>query len=217
MAELKTPELETVELETPELETVELETLELETPELKIPKVNTKDHTLRSKFIWYLKKTIPLTLLWLFVIANIIGLSMLVVYSYQVNANHFNESQCIVVSCHAYEVECCSGGAKGTRRCGMCRSTLIGYTLLLNNSVSLSDDFNKTSTYNKTSVSQSDDCPSGYITCYYDDRNIYNTLSLEKLSDVGSIIGIIFLSISLLLSLFISIVITVSCSNQFKK
>lgn len=126
-----------------------------------------------------------------------VGLAITIKYSYIDDSLHYHTDTCNINSCTATTTECCSYSGK-TRQCYTCYNVAVNYDLYLNET-----NYTKTSW---SSVRNPNYCNQYTISCYYDDRNILDSLNpWNSLSSQG-IIGIVLLSIGLAISTIISIV-----------
>jgi hypothetical protein len=146
-----------------------------------------------------------LTLLFAF---SCVGLAICIRYSYFENISHYQEDLCEINGCEFVEYTCCKicGGPTSHRPCcDTCSYYLVNVTLYLNNTI-----------YDKTI--QSGLCTEPNMSCYYDDRNVYDTLTLNPLSPRDSILGISLLSIFITIALIAVIIVAIftCCEINFE-
>lgn len=136
---------------------------------------------------------------------NAVGLSLVASLSYTSDLRHIYTHQCFINSCLSYSSECCTYYGKG-RSCRTCYKAFINFELILNTSEIGGDG--TLNAYNQSEIVSYNDpfCPSGNVTCYFDGRNIQQTLSLQR-SEPASIIGVIILSV---LQSFLIVAVVVS-------
>jgi hypothetical protein len=116
----------------------------------------------------------------IFLIGLIIGLVMCILFSYNADLAHQHQTLCVVDNCTAQNYTCCKTCGSIVHYecdCTTCTNYLVNLTLDLNGTI-----------YEK--VFSSDTCGES-MTCYYDDRNVYSTLSLIALEPPSSVISII--------------------------
>ena len=136
-----------------------------------------------------------------------IGLALTIKYSYIDEIKHFHTNTCYINNCTITTTECCSRISK-RKICSTCYDVDVNYNLyLLNN-------------YSKTSIGtvyNSNFCNQTNIDCYYDDRNISQSLTPFDECHVPGIVvvGIIFLSLFLLIMIIIIIHLVINyCDNN---
>lgn len=140
-------------------------------------------------------------------VSSAIGLAIFIVYGYLPDLGHQQQTSCIVNNCTFQQWTCCHtcGAIVHSTCCNTCTDYLVNFTLDLNNT-------------NYTKIIGFNTCPP-YVTCYYDDRNVYNTLSLIPLNPPWSVVGVMLLSIFIcviLIGLIIVGCITCCCMKPTK-
>ena len=140
------------------------------------------------------------------IVANTIGLAICIRYAFIPEINHYQQYQCNIDYCVTTPHTCCSKGRFGSESCHSCPTIAITYTLDLNETFctkSYPDGRYKWFTY--------DVCAQPTITCYYDDRYINNTLSLDHVPPPpGPTAGVVILSITLTVFL-VALVVWMTC------
>lgn len=146
----------------------------------------------------YLPILAGLTLLFM---CGSVGLGICIRYSYYADIMHYQQDSCLIEECIEIQDICCyQCGSRFHRKtcCDPCTRYWTNTTLDVNGTI-----------YNK--LIKSEVCSLPNMACYYDNRDIYNSLTLLPLSPSdGSIVGIIILSMFLFVNLII-IVILVLC------
>ena len=112
----------------------------------------------------------------------------------RIEIKHYHTNTCMINTCTSTTNECC---IKYYLNCHVCYDIVVNYDLNQSNNI-----YTKTSTINDAH----DLCDKTDLLCYYDDRNILETLTLEKLYPQGAIIVVIILS-NILLSIIITTII----------
>lgn len=150
-------------------------------------------------------KALLLSLSLLLLSSFLVGLAIIIQYAYLPSVIYQKQGLCEVYECTSFQDTCCHQSGK-IRKCGPCTRYYANISLDLNGTI-----------YDKVVVSPF--CNLYNNTCYYDTRNIYNTLSLLPLDEAfGPIIGIMFLSVGLLGSLlFVIAVICYLFDNKSSK
>lgn len=127
-----------------------------------------------------------------------LGLALTIKYAFIDVLPHYHTDTCYINSCTSTSTECCRTSGK-TRHCYTCYNIAVNYDLYLNET-----NYTKTSW---SSVGDATYCNQYAINCYYDDRNILDSLTPWKpYTADGGITGIIVLSIGLTIMTLISIV-----------
>ena len=113
-------------------------------------------------------------------ITTIIGLPIFILYKYNPDLAHQHQTLCTITNCTAYTYQCC-----GT--CGAITHSSCNCATCTNYNVNLTLDLNGTF-YDK--ILSYGTCGIEKVYCYYDDQNIYPTLSLDPLEPPVSVVGI---------------------------
>lgn len=144
------------------------------------------------------------TIVLLLLIGTAIGLGVTTVYGYLDPKTHYQTKTCYINNCTSSEYQC--RGSFG--RTWTCYDTTVNYDLILPNITNNTDNTNETIIYSQTSIGYGlrlNDCDQITITCYYDDRDIQNTLRTWYTYDSGfGLYGVIMLAIFLGIITFIS-------------
>ena len=112
---------------------------------------------------------------------------------------HINENKCHLDVCNSYISTCCDS----SRRCDVCYNVVIKYTLTLSHK-----NYTKVGTMVNYST---ETCELDTITCYYDDRNIVNSLNLKVISSFNIFVVVPMLLCGIALPIVILIEIQPSC------
>ena len=113
------------------------------------------------------------------------GLGLVTRYTYLDVLNHYQQGECQLLGCTPEAYECCNhcGTTKAPRTCCQtCYDYIIEVSMVINDTV-----YDKIVKYSQ--------CNAPTTTCYYDDRQIYNTLALKPLPPPEGLIGIVILSV----------------------
>ena len=129
-----------------------------------------------------------------------VGLGVTIRYAYLDQINHYHTDSCHIVTCTSTKspTQCCTD-QDDEHICYTCYNVVVNYYLDISNST-----VNYTATSWQT-VNYPYFCDRQKLPCYYDDRNISNTLSIQYNTNSG-IIGIIILSVFLVISIIAAIV-----------
>lgn len=128
-----------------------------------------------------------------FAIATTVGLAICITYAFVPEIKHYQEFQCEIDSCITFPHQCCTKGRFGTVTCHSCPTIAITYTLDLNESY-----YTKSYPDGRYDWFTYDVCSGSTVTCYYDDRDINGTLSLDHVPPPpGGTAGVVILSITL--------------------
>ena len=146
-------------------------------------------------------KHVLLSILISIVIITSVGLGLTIKYTYVDVIKHYHIDICHINDCVIIVTECCREKTLWERAtCSVCFRVDVGYNLYL---------LNNTKNYSKISsgtVYLSDFCNRKSLDCYYDDRNISETLNPWTESRTPSgIIGIIMLSVFLFIMTLVTI------------
>lgn len=143
-----------------------------------------------------------LSVLTLFLMGSFVGLAICIRYSYYPEIWHYQQDSCEISDCQRVDYTCCyQCGSRFHREtcCRTCTYYLANTTLYLNDTI-----------YDK--IINHGTCNIPNMTCYYDDRDIYNTLSLNELSPpTGAVVGIALLS-TFIFVLLVVILILAPCT-----
>lgn len=127
-------------------------------------------------------------------------------YAYTDELAHYHTGTCYILACTSTLHLCCST-SRGITTCSNCYSINITFDMYVSNTT----NYTKT---DQTINTDSDYCDNHVVPCYYDDRNVFNSLRVfYQYRAMGGIVGIISLSLSLLISL--TILLTISCNYLF--
>lgn len=144
-------------------------------------------------------------------VSAVTGIALTIKYAYIDEIIHYHTNTCYINDCTKTISECCTDHVKTGRTCRTCYRIDVNYNLSLSNQ-----------SYSKTSVETvyySDFCDQKSLNCYYDDRNIFESLRLlTEYLPTGGIIGIVLLSILLFMMTMIIVTATiffVRNKNQF--
>ena len=139
-----------------------------------------------------------------------VGLALTIKYAYIDEIKHYHIDTCYINNCVITSSECCSYKLGKSKSCSTCYYADINYTLYLLNS-----------SYTKTgagTVYYSDFCNQNSLNCYYDDRDISQTLRLwPKLNADGGMVGIVLLSafiFVIIITIIIIAIIVACCPNN---
>ncbi|HSW76429.1 MAG TPA: hypothetical protein VLG50_05265 [Candidatus Saccharimonadales bacterium] len=137
------------------------------------------------------------------ILSTSVGLGILIRYGYLPEFTHHHESLCYNNGCYTVESTCSYQSGKITRYTP-CNKYFIHVTLVVNDT-----NYDKNVQYRY--------CTTDNVTCFYDDRDIFNTLTLAPLGPPMSIVGIILISV-FLATLLVGyvIVISIMCDHQFQ-
>lgn len=106
---------------------------------------------------------------------------------------HFKESMCKINNCTSYMSTCCG---EGVNSCYVCYNILLEYELLLNNITK-----NGSGVFTDKNI-----CSLNSINCYYDDRDIKNSLRLWNPYQINnSYNGLLIFGLIMLLIIYIMI------------
>ena len=132
----------------------------------------------------------------------ITGFTYFVKLKYVDEIPHFKESMCKINNCTSYMSTCCGNGIR-INSCSVCYNVLLKYELFLDN---------KNITKNGSGVVASKDlCSWESIYCYYDNRDLENSLRLWTPYEIKHNIMFGIVMLSFLLSLLLVIAIGIIC------
>lgn len=139
----------------------------------------------------------------LLTIISVTGLVTSIIFGVVNENKHYHSEICHVNDCVSRNSICCNG-----LRCRECFSVDVNYDLHI---------FNKT--YNKIESGKVNEfnCNIKNLQCFYDDRSMYDSLTVfKKYRPIGGIFGVI-LSVALVFVAITGLVITYSCTYRNKQ
>ena len=151
---------------------------------------------------------IPITIFLTILLA--LALALTIKYAYVDEFKHYHTAICHLNNCKVASVTTCCPASLGRKTCSTCYIMNFNY-YLLNVSYSKSDS---------ETVYSTDFCDNNNINCYYDDRNIFDSLRLySDYIPLGGILAIAALCFVLLTMILITITIIIiqCCSSEEKQ
>lgn len=150
----------------------------------------------------------------LFLIAVVTGLGLTIKLLYLNEVVHYHVADCHVNTCSSNSRECCRN-TRGNDYCYTCYGINVNYDLYYHNNTDHKYDVNYTKSSYRT-VDYSTYCDQHIIPCYYDDRDIFNSLRIDQEYATGSFVIIVFISILLLIVLiFLPVFFEDELNNSF--
>ena len=140
-----------------------------------------------------------------------IGLALTIRYGYLDGAEHYKGSQCSINNCSMSEINCTSND-NNPNNYNICYNIIINYSLVLkntNNSDNIYTKISQTTSRNPRFCKHIDWI--GDAQCYYDDRDIFDSLRLwEKYSTELGVMGIIiFAGFWVIMPIFIGSIVVI--------
>jgi len=136
---------------------------------------------------------------------TMIGLAMIIKYAYIDQLMHYHTDTCYINNCSSTESQC--RGSIRSHTTYTCYAIKVNYDLILLNNTNNAND---TNIYTKTSEeydSRTNDCDQTTIICYYNDRNILETLRPWNRYDASlGLYGIVMMSILLFFVILLSLI-----------